>query len=246
MRLSRVHVDAILAVQSRIELPSACSHYIKHVLRLKSGQQISLFNGQESCEYLAELEVGNKSVSARLLERIEGNLESTLQSTLLQAVGKPEHLDLLVQKATELGISHIQLFNSQRTQTHLKGSRLDKKMAHWQAIISNACEQCGRNKLPSLGFTSDLSQSLQSVPPGTNKLLLDFDGLPFKSIKEGFETGQGFSVLVGPEGGFNPQEIQLARDNGFEACILGPRVLRMETAAISIITILQHQFGDMG
>ena len=118
-------------------------------------------------------------------------------------------------------------------------------MAHWQAIIINACEQCGRNHLPDLSFTATLQECLQTTPTETNKILLDFDGSPFNKLKKEFNTGQLISVLIGPEGGFNGEEIQQAKDAGFKACLLGPRILRMETAAISMIAIVQQQFGDM-
>lgn len=204
-----------------------------------------LFNGLEDWDYPSLIRIQGKKVTATPVERIERNTESTLQTQLLQAVGKPEHVDILIQKATELGISQILLFNSQYTQTPLKNNRLEKKMAHWKSIAISACEQCGRNRLPSIEFSASLQEALRHALPG-NKILLNFDGHRLTDQLQNFSAEQAFCMLVGPEGGFSESELEFARKADFESYILGPRVLRMETAAISIVTLIQHHFGDMG
>jgi len=245
MRLSRIYVTASLSVGESIDLSIASSHYIKNVLRLKNGQNIIIFNALDPLDYTARVEIFKKQVQVSVLSSQKNNLESPLHTSLFQAIGKPEHIDLVIQKATELGITKIHLFNSQRTQTHLKGPRLAKKIEHWQGIIISACEQCGRNQLPLLHFEPTF-QSFLAEQNKCNKILLDFNGSSIKTLASELKPQYGFNLLVGPEGGFTPDEVQFAKDQGFKPCTLGPRVLRMETAAISIINIIQHHFGDMG
>ncbi len=244
MRLSRLFTDTPLDINVSVDLPLASSHYINHVLRLKNGQEITLFNGRETVDYLAKIQISSKKVTVTPVSRIKNNPESPLKSILFQAIGKPEHIDFIIQKATELGISEIHLFNSQRTQTHIKGARLEKKMAHWRTVMINACEQCGRNILPLLFFHRGFDNCIE-IAENSNKLILDFNGIPIKKLNDQFNPKLPFTMLVGAEGGFTIEEILLARNAGFNQCILGPRTLRMETAAISIITVIQHYFGDM-
>ncbi|MBC8210477.1 MAG: 16S rRNA (uracil(1498)-N(3))-methyltransferase [Gammaproteobacteria bacterium] len=244
MRLSRIYLDSELALQQRVQLNVSTAHYVKNVLRLKQGQQITLFNGRDAYEYTAQIEFERKSVLATPLAVTENRLESPIQSSLIQALGKPEHIDLIVQKATELGVNRIFLFNSERTQLHLKGERLQKKQDHWHSIMISACEQCGRNSVPLLEFVSSLAEGLNRCSD-SNKIVLDFQGESFHQIIQRCDSGQNFSMLVGAEGGLSEVEIAQAREAGFLPCVLGPRVLRMETAALSILTLVQHQFGDL-
>ncbi|MCK4707032.1 MAG: RsmE family RNA methyltransferase, partial [Gammaproteobacteria bacterium] len=114
MSLPRIFIDSDLSINQSIQLPVATGHYVKNVLRLKSDQQILLFNNKQSAEYTATIEIQGKHVRAKPISKAITFLDSPLQTILLQAIGKPEHVDLVIQKATELGISQIYLFNSQR------------------------------------------------------------------------------------------------------------------------------------
>jgi 16S rRNA (uracil1498-N3)-methyltransferase len=163
----------------------------------------------------------------------------------LQAIGKSDHIDVICQKATELGADGIFLFNSERTQTPLKGSRIEKKLNHWRSICISACEQCGRNLLPRVEFCESALDAIENHSL-SNRLVLDFNGEGLASRLNAIEQGNSFSVAVGSEGGFNQDEVALFNQHGYLSCLAGPRVLRMETAAISIISTLQYQFGDMG
>ena len=244
MRLSRIYLNSDLELQCRVELPTAAAHYVKNVLRLKEGQQIITFNGKDSHEFTCQIEFARKAVSAIPLVMTEKKLESPIHSTLIQALGKPEHIDFMVQKSTELGVNKITLFNSERTQHHLKAERLQKKLEHWQGIMISACEQCGRNTLPEIEFITGLECALKSSP-ASDKILLDFAGAGFQQISSKFDSGNSFVMLIGAEGGLSETEIQQASQAGFIPCRMGPRVLRMETAAIAILALVQHQFGDM-
>jgi 16S rRNA (uracil1498-N3)-methyltransferase len=138
-------------------LDSQNSHYLRNVLRLEVGQDIVIFNGRDSQEYAARIERDGKRVLARVLSFAEGANDPTTEIHLLQALGRSDAVDLVVQKATELGATSIRFFNAERTQTPLKSARLDKKLSHWRAIAISACAQCQRNRLPEIGFDISLA-----------------------------------------------------------------------------------------
>lgn len=244
MRLSRIFVEHQFDIGSVIDLPADKGHYVKNVLRLKNSQNFVLFNGQETLDYLAEISFHGKKVSATIVSSLEKQNDSTLEITLVQAIGKSEHVDFIMQKATELGVNRFQLFNSSRTQSPLKGERLQKKLNHWKGISISACEQCNRNIIPEILFAQDLKACIEN-PSTDNRILLDFQGQPFSALSAELVARKNFSVLVGCEGGLTDAEIKLATESGFKSLVCGPRTLRMETAALAILSIVQHHFGDM-
>ena len=243
MRIPRVHVDNALAVGAEIALPQAQSHYLKHVLRLKPGAALRLFNGLEDCDYEAVLSADGKSLGARIGAAQPVHNESPLHSEVLQGLGRADHMDWMVQKTTELGINRIHLFNATRTQSPLKAKPLDKKMAHWRGVAISACEQCGRARLPEISFHLDLQSAIDACG-GKQRLLLDFSGAALLDCLQ--EKPQSVSLLLGPEGGLDPGEIDIAGQSRFLSVRLGPRVLRTETAAVSALALVQAYAGDLG
>ena len=242
MRIPRVHVETELSAGAEIALADAQSHYLKHVLRLKPGAALQLFNGHDGSEYRAVLVANGKRLRAQVEAKIANDSDSDFDCTLLQGLGRSDHTDWIIQKATELGVSRIHLFHAQRSQSRLKSKQLEKKMQHWRGVAISACEQSGRNRLPPIHFIDDFDQALSGGESG-DKFLLDFDG---ESLAASLNAGlDSIVLLIGPEGGFNSDEIEKARQAGFRPVTLGPRVLRTETAAISAITIAQAIAGDM-
>ncbi len=242
-RLSRVYVDTEIRLDVDLLLPAPAAHYLKHVLRLQTNDQVLLFNGQSNNDYLCDIQLDGKQVYARPLEQRPQDVESPLDTTLLQAIGKSEHMDLLIQKSTELGVRRFIFFNSQRTQSPLKGDRLEKRMQHWRGVAISACEQCGRNRLPEMVCARDLAAALSDLT-STYKILLDFNGQPLNQLLPASDANESFALLTGAEGGLTTNEIEQATGHGFQSCVIGPRTLRMETAAITIIALLQHRLGD--
>ena len=211
---------------------------------MRPGQSVALFNGEEAADFHARIDaIGKNSAQLTILDRCPRNLDPAIDISLIQAVGRFDTLDLIMQKATELGVGRIMLFNAERTQHPLKSNRMDKKLAHWTAIIESACEQCGRNALPGIEFAKDLANCLPVLPPA-NRLLLDFCGGSLARFNPD-APARAFQLLVGPEGGLTGRERDMCLAHGFTGCNLGPRVLRMETAAISALGVLQSHFGDM-
>ena len=244
MRRVRVHVDAELAAGTDIALPQAQSHYLKHVLRLKPGAALCLFNGREASDYPAELIGDGKQLAAGVHSKQSVTTESALHSEIIQGLGRADHMDWMIQKTTELGVSRIALFNAERTQSPLKSAKREKKMQHWRSVASSACEQSGRAIVPEITFVHNLEQTI-ATSNANCKLLLDFNGDPLASVLQQQPPGTPLTILLGPEGGLNPAEIELARTSSFAPVSLGPRVLRTETAAISALAIAQSLLGDL-
>ncbi len=244
MRLSRIYIDNPLSTGQSVSLPMDRAHYVKNVLRLQNGQQILLFNGVEAFDHLAQIHIEGKHVSALLQSSIPKSNDPCIDICLLQALGRSEHNDFVIQKGTELGASHFVLFNAERTQSPLKSSRLEKKLSHWQSIAISASEQCNRNIIPKVTFSRSLEDCLPNACPG-NGILLNFEGEKFSQIAQHLNPTNPLYIVIGPEGGFNHREIQRLTDSDLLPCNIGPRVLRMESAAISALTLMQHYLGDM-
>ena len=249
MRITRVHVDNELSVGTEIVLPEAQTHYLKHVLRLKPGAAIVLFDGRQEIDFYAVLTTDGKHLGASIESATTVATESSLAVDLIQGLGRADHMDWMIQKTTELGATKITLFNAERTQTPLKPAQQEKKMQHWRSVAISACEQSGRSIVPEITFLRNLEQAIAPSTAGS-RLLLDFSGDPLASVLQQRQAttplaGTPLDILLGPEGGLNSTEIELARKSGFAAVNLGPRVLRTETAAVSALAIAQSLLGDL-
>jgi 16S rRNA (uracil1498-N3)-methyltransferase len=242
VRTSRIHTDEGLAEGETIALGESQGHYLKNVLRLKPGSEVRLFNGVDGVDHRAQIEFDGKRVLATIGAALPAAAESPLHSQVIQALARSDHVDWMLQKSTELGVHRVLLFNASRTQTPLKDRRLDKKLDHWKAVVTSACEQCGRARLPAIEFLPDLGAALAATIPG-HRILLDAGGSSLPSLLRAPSTG--VAILVGPEGGLDAAEIQSARESGFASASLGPRVLRTETAAAAALAIAQSCIGDM-
>ena len=232
-------------VGSRTSLDTAASHYIRNVLRLKTGAIVALFNGEDEADYLCRLEFSGKQTIANIESRQASQMESTLDSEIILGLSRGDHLDLALQKCTELGVSRLSIFNAQHSQIPLKPAQREKRFAHWRAITIKACEQCGRQRPPDIGFFCKLEEVLAAEHHRQNKLLLDFDGIDLTEKLNALVQRDQLSLLIGPEGGLSQAEIDLAKKQGFEGVRLGPRVLRTETAAMASMAILQAILGDL-
>ena len=243
MRTTRVYIDAELACGRVIELERAQGHYLKNVLRLKPGAAFFLFDGRAPVDYEATLVADGKRLRAEIGAAHGLDTESSLESEIISGLGRSDHTDWMIQKTTELGVDRITLFNAERTQSPLKSAPLEKKLHHWRGVAISACEQCGRAILPAIGFHRDLGQALDACKAGT-RLLLDFGSEPLSVGPR--EAESSVAILLGPEGGLDRGEIDLAREAGFRRFQLGPRVLRFETAATAALAIVQSFRGDLG
>ena len=242
MRLTRVYVDAPLAAGTRITLEGGAARHLTRVLRLRVGEALTLFNGSGG-EYAASIE---QSQGGRVAVAIDGQRaierESPLALTLAQGVSRGERMDLVVQKATELGVSGLVPVLTERSVVRLTAQQAERRLNHWRAIAVAACEQSGRNRLPAIAAPVPLKDFLRSGTDGTRLLLSPGATATLGDVPR---VVTAVTVLIGPEGGLAQAEQEAAVAAGFKPVRLGPRVLRTETAAIAALTLLQREFGDL-
>jgi len=224
------------------ELSPEASQHVGVVLRMRPKESLILFRG-DNLEFQAEIEiVKKKSVFVVIGEVKAVNRESPLPVHLAQAVSKGDRMEWVMQKAVELGVTSITPIISERCVVKLDKERMAKKVHQWQAIVIAACEQSGRNTVPLVNPPIPFESYLQQCQAAL-KLILHPEGA--KSWRDYNVRHDSVALLIGPEGGFSVEEVQLACATGFDALVLGPRILRTETAAISALTILQAVGGDL-
>ena len=240
MRIPRIFTSHILVANSIVELTEAPAHYLSKVLRMQIGRELILFNGLGG-EYFATIEaITKKSVSVKIFNFNADNRQSPLQLELAIGISRGERMDWVLQKATELGVTKITPLITERTEVKLDGERADKKINHWQQIITSACEQCQRNLLPELGEPVLLTDWLKQCTAEAKFVLHHRDN-------QGLSKDNKFNsiaLLIGPEGGLSDEEIKQACMQSFSPLTLGPRVLRTETAPIAAISLVQYLWGD--
>jgi len=243
MRLTRVYVDEPLASGAQIRLGESAAGHVVRVLRLRSGDVLTLFNGRGG-EYAASIDkLHGGEVTLSVGEHRPIERESPFPLTLAQGVSRGERMDLVVQKATELGVARLVPVLTERSVVRLDTEQADRKSSHWRAIVTAACEQCGRNRLPEVALPAQLREFLRQSAGDGVRLLLSPEAT--RRIEDAPRSATGVTVLIGPEGGLSEAEQEDALAAGFTAVNLGPRVLRTETAAIAALTLLQRAFGDL-
>ncbi|MDH3948019.1 MAG: 16S rRNA (uracil(1498)-N(3))-methyltransferase [Gammaproteobacteria bacterium] len=241
MRIPRIYLSQPLICGNDIELDANALRHVVQVLRLKPGHPLILFNG-EGGEYTAELiSVERRRATARIGDFQDISRESKLFTHLGLGISKGERMDFALQKAVELGVSEITPLFTEHCVIQLNDNRALKKQEHWQAVIISACEQSGRNTLPTLNTSQTFSHWLNSTP-GMTKLILD--PAASKTLSMVKLDSPELILAIGPEGGFSQTEINQALESSFMGITLGPRVLRTESAAIASLAAVQSLWGD--
>ena len=243
MRAARFFVDVPLASNTRIELPTRVAHHATRVLRLHDRDSIVVFNGAGG-EFAGTLALSGLRAFADVGAFDAVERESRLQITLVQSWIANEKLDWAVEKSVELGVHSIVLAPTQRSVVRIGGDRLTKRLQRLRELAVGACAQCGRNRIPDISAEPTMSAALQVgrhndtvgvlLAPSTERGLTDIE----------LQRGR-VALAVGPEGGFSDDEVASARDLGYQARRLGPRVLRTETAGMAAIVAMQALAGDL-
>jgi len=209
---------------------------------MRSGSALNVFDGTGHEYHAIIADIGRSRITLDIGAAVPGDRESTLRITLAQGIARHERMDMILQKAVELGVQTIQPLWLQRSQGHLKEERLEKRLQHWRGILISACEQCGRSTLPQLRLPGTLPEWLSSRPRDGLRLMMQPDSSDTLSALA--SPSGDIVLLVGPEGGMNPHEQSLAGAAGFTGVRLGPRILRTETAALAAIAAIQVLWGD--
>ena len=242
MRTIRLYYPETLQSHNTFTLSTTVSHRIANVLRLSDGAEINVFNG-EGGEYRCQIAMVNKrQIKIDVVEFIDRHCESPLTLHLGQAISRGDRMDYTIQKAVELGVTHISPLITARCGVKLSTERWQKRWQHWQGIVISACEQSGRTLIPTLAQPLPLSQWLQQSRTGRKYVLAPEANA---SLGDNTQASTEHTLLVGSEGGLTEEEIQFAQQHAVKPLRLGPRILRTETAAICLISILQNRCGDI-
>lgn len=233
MPAPRFFVEEPLSVNARIALPAAVAHHARTVLRLREGDPIVLFDGRGG-EYRARLTAGRSAGAGPLHAEVVGfdpiEREPSLHITLIQAQATSDKVDWVIEKAVEVGIARVIVTGTARSTARLDEARRLRRLQHWRELAIAACCQCGRNRPVAVLATHSLGDALAEAGDAQFKWILHpaapraLAAAPSKACRA--------ALVVGPEGGFEPGELQLAAQAGYAPLSLGPRILRTETAGL--------------
>ncbi|KYQ82999.1 RNA methyltransferase [Acinetobacter sp. NRRL B-65365] len=237
--MNRFYIETELNTGNTVELTESVFHHWVRVLRAKEQEQAIFFNGKGG-EYVVTLTQINKKNAFVSVDQFDAaDRTAPFKVTLGQVMSKGDRMDYAIQKATELGVTTIQLLTSERCEMRLKYDRDQKKLDHWQSVAIAACEQCGMNRVPEIlapisvtdWVESDLPESRFVLAPNKdqNNVLLN--------------SSPDLALLIGPEGGLSEAEINIANQNNFKNWCIGDRVLRTETAPVVALSILNYHFA---
>ena len=224
-----------------VELAAEAAHHALKVLRVGAGDTAILFDGRGG-KWQATLHPAGKSLRATLTAFEDRDAESPLALTLVQALPASDKMDFVVQKAVELGVVRIQPVAAKRSVIRLSGERAERRVEHWRNIAIAACEQSGRNRVPSVAPILDLPQYLGSASAQNcaRLICLPQGGKRLRDIP----APESLTLLIGPEAGLDDSEIMAAAVAGFVPASLGPRVLRTETAGPAALAAVMSLWGD--
>ena len=243
MRIPRIYTDSPLSEGATAGLDDNAAQHVGRVLRMQPGQELLLFNGDGN-DYPATItEAGKKHVSVEVGTPSTNATESHLEIVLGQTLSKGDRMDYAVQKAVEMGVTRIAPLTTERCDVKLKGDREEKRLRHWQSVAISAAEQCGRARVPEILPVMTLPEWFENSGDCDLRLVLHH------RTEQSLDTltkPARVALMIGPEGGLNPDEITAAETAGFLPVALGPRVLRTETAPVAALALCQWLWGDIG
>ncbi|MBD8162667.1 16S rRNA (uracil(1498)-N(3))-methyltransferase [Erwinia persicina] len=243
MRIPRIYHPEPLETGRETALCEDAANHVGRVLRMVPGQPLELFDGT-NLTFAAEItQADKKNVRVKITASRADSRESPLHLHLGQVMSRGEKMEFTIQKAVELGVNVVTPLFSERCGVKLDAERLLKKMQQWQKIAIAACEQCGRNVIPEIRPVMALDAWCAEADRG---LRLNLHPRAEHSINTLPLPVERIRLLIGPEGGLTADEISMTAQFGFTDILLGPRVLRTETTALTAITALQVRFGDLG
>jgi 16S rRNA (uracil1498-N3)-methyltransferase len=248
--MRRFFADSHVLSGDRVSVDGPLAHRLTRVLRLRPGDEVAFFDGSGT-DVVCEIEnVSGQTVEARVRERTNGPAESKTRVVLYQSITKRERFEWLLEKATELGVARVVPLVTARgvVKTSGSGNRVDR----WHRILIEAAEQCGRSVVPDLSAPVNFEDALATsvgvrlLPyEDADHLAPDVSTALRDSVDDVF-TASSVSIFIGPEGGFEPREIQAANDAGGLVVTLGQRVLRSETAGLVALTLVMQALGELG
>ena len=240
--MTRIYIDHELTEGDEFTLPGASAHHVSTVLRLSADAEVTLFNGRGGVFSGRLTRVSRREGVVVIGNDLQADSESPLAVTLVQSISRGERMDYTIQKAVELGVHEIVPVVSKRTVVQLDQKRVSKRIDHWRGIIQHAAEQSGRTALPHLASVQPLAEWVAARPGTPCYVLHPTSSAPLARQPAPAES---VTVVAGPEGGFEDNEIAMLERAGAVTVALGPRVLRTETAAVCALSVMQALWGDL-
>ncbi len=234
--MQQCFVNQICQLDQSYELDKDQAHHLSHVLRMKTGDQIRIVD-LNSQVFLASLIVSKQGVEFKCITQVDDRSERKNEVTMVLALIKKEKWDLVLQKCTELGVTRIVPFESMRTVVKSKDEKKDKKMERYQTILKEAAQQCKRAKVPLITDVIDLKQ-IDLYKSDLNGVAYEDLNHPALKLRDFVKADHSMTIVIGPEGGFDPLEINLLKNKGFQCLTLGNRILRAETAAMYTLSAI--------
>ena len=234
--MTRLFCDFPLAIGENIELPKDAARHIM-VLRLSAGDTLTLFNGLGG-EYQARItRIDRQRVTTEIVSHSSREAELPYRITLAQGIPEATKMDWIIEKSVELGVSDIIPLAAQRSVVRLDNDRAEKRLSRWQAIAISAAQQCGRNRLPHIASPVGTGEYLRQTTPSPRIL---FSPRATETLSEWarHQKPQDITLLIGPEGGFSPEEENMAEQQGVTFLSMGPRILRTETAGLAAVAAI--------
>jgi len=248
LSVRRFHVRPDAVEGMRLTFDAEESRHIARTLRLGPGDVVAAVDGSGR-QYLVRLDrVSGRAAVGTVLSSEHRTVESPLAITLAQGVPKGGKLEAIVRAATELGVARIAPVITERTVVRLDPARSDHRVGRWQRVAREAAKQCGRTVIPAVDPFRPLAEFLAAErQTGLRLCLWEGEARGLGALLDSLtEPVSGATILIGPEGGLAEAEVGLARSHGFVVASLGPRILRTETAGLTVIAVLQARFGDLG
>lgn len=231
-----------------IRITDPLLRHLRDSLRLDTGDELTVTD-RAGVRYRTEIvQVTANALEARILDKATAPQRTSPTVVLAQALLKGEKMDWVVQKATELGIDRLVPVQTKHSVIRIHPERLDHQRARWERIAVEAAQQSERWTLPTIEVPTDLQNLFQQQAVAAAKIILSERSRNLPVITVPLPTGpeQTVVILIGPEGGWDPEELHLAAAAGFQAATIGTRILRAETAAIAAISIVQSRLGELG
>jgi 16S rRNA (uracil1498-N3)-methyltransferase len=240
----RFFIPGILS--SQVSLVGDDAHHIMHVLRAKIGQKLIVVDAERQVAEMEITEFRSDTVELNCLRHMDADTEPEIEVTLIQFLPKGDKMDFVVQKAVELGASRIVPVAGMNCVVKYDAAKRQARQKKWQKIADEAAKQCGRTLQPEVMAVTNLKEVLEN--PEKALLFMCYEGVSRQTIGDFLAQAENerIGLLIGPEGGFSPEEVELCQQHGVQTVTMGPRILRTETAALAALSIVMYQKGDLG
>lgn len=244
--MRRFFIDAPLS--EHMTITNADAHHIASVLRLPVGSIICISDLSGKSGKAEILAINHDNIQLKLLELLENTTNASIAVWLVQSLAKGEKMDFIIQKAVELGVHGIIPVATAHSVVRYDAAKQLDKVNRWQKIAREAAKQCGLSMIPKVYPIADLKQVLENGEFSSAKKIMLYEGQASQGLKQALteDFSESYMLFIGPEGGFNPVEVDLCQSHGVKIVTMGPRIMRTETAAVASVTAVMYECGDLG